>query len=215
MCEAQAEFFDSFLKPGAVVVEVGANIGAHTVVLARRASIVYAFEPQRRVYNALCGNLALNGIDNVETFRAAGGLKRERIGIPSFDFDKDGMPGSFSMDEVGDKTDYVDVVPINIACDFMKVDVEGWESQVLLGSASMIKKCKPVLYVENDREDKHKELLQVIWSFGYKAYWHLTPLFRENNYKGLKDHPLKHVFSQDMLCLPADVPFDLLSEVKK
>lgn len=214
MCEDQAEFFESFLKPGAVVLDVGANIGVHTAVFARIASIVYAFEPQRRVFNVLCGNMALNGLDNVECYRVAGGDKRGRIQIPSFDFEKGGTPGSFSMDTPGDKTDFVDVVPINIPCDFMKIDVEGWETKVLNGSRPMIEKCRPVLYVESDREDRHNELLRTIWSLGYKAYWHMTGLFRKNNYKGVEEHYLSGIVSQDMLCLPKEIGFDLLSEAK-
>lgn len=214
VCEAQAEFFDDVLRPGTVVVEVGANIGTHTVTFARKAKVVHAFEPQRRVFNVLCGNLALNGIDNVECYRVAGGDKRERIEIPSCDFEDVCSPGSFSLDIAGDKTDYVDVVPINIPCGFMKIDVEGWEAKVLRGSAPMIRECRPVLYVENDRTEKSDELLKLINGLGYKAYWHKTPLFRENNFRGLKDHPLKAYSSIDLLCLPAEVKFDRFPEAK-
>jgi len=216
-CEAQAEFFDSFIKPGWVVVEVGANIGTHTVPIARRASIVYAFEPQRRVYNVLCGNLALNGIDNVETFRVAGGEKRERREVPVLDFDVENSPGSWGLSSEGNTAenvmDYVDIVPINIGCDFMKIDVEGWEIEVLKGSRPLIDKHKPALYVESDRREKHNELLNYIKSMGYKAYWHVTPLYREENFRGVKEHYLKDYISQDMLCLPKEIPFDWLSEV--
>ena len=61
------KLFEQLVEPGQTVVESGANIGAHTVPLARRCAPgpLYAFEPQQRVFQALCANLALNDITNV------------------------------------------------------------------------------------------------------------------------------------------------------
>jgi FkbM family methyltransferase len=211
--EGQAELFDLLLKPSAVVVEVGANIGAHTVVLGKRAEKVYAFEPQRRLFNVLCGNMALNGLDNVECYRAAGGEKRETVGIPVMDFDvADVNHGAFSLDSKVAATDAVDVFPIKIPCHLMKVDVEGREAQVLRGSADMIRECHPVLYVENDREEKSEELVSLIKDLGYKAYWHKTDLYREANFRGARN-PFGNIHSLDMLCLPSGINFERLPEV--
>lgn len=213
--EAQAELFDSIVKPESVVVEVGANIGAHTVVLAKKAKAVFAFEPQRMVYNVLCGNLALNGITNVETYRVAGGDVRGRVGIPALDFNaEDNNFGAFYMGSEGDKVDYVDVLPINVPCDFMKVDVEGWEAKVLRGSAKMIRDKKPVLYVENDRTENSDELIALVNELGYRAYWHSTPLYREDNHNGAREDPFAGIVSLDMLCLPEGAPLEKLPEAK-
>lgn len=214
--EFQAELFDLLLKPEAVVVEVGANVGAHTVVLAKRAAKVLAFEPQRRVFNVLCGNIALNNLDNVECFRAAGGETRGKTKIPTLDFDapKNNF-GAFDMDKsalYGTPEDEVDVIPINAPCDFMKIDVEGWEANVLRGSTPMIKDYRPVLYVENDRKEKSDELISLIQELGYKAYWHVTPLFRKENFHGVKEDPFGGVYSADLLCLPKEIGFTRLPE---
>src|SRR5258708_18853798 len=59
----EQEIFAQIVRPGTLLVEVGANIGAHTVELSRMAGRdgeVHAFEPQRIVFQALCANLALN-----------------------------------------------------------------------------------------------------------------------------------------------------------
>src|SRR5690606_28828206 len=66
--EAEIGLFRQILRPGGVVVEAGANIGAHTVPLARmvgESGAVVAFEPQRLQFQLLCANLALNGMINV------------------------------------------------------------------------------------------------------------------------------------------------------
>ena len=47
------------------VIDAGANIGCHTIPFARLCKKVYAFEPQREVYNNLCSNIFLNGLDNI------------------------------------------------------------------------------------------------------------------------------------------------------
>ena len=46
-----------------VVVDVGANIGTHTIPMAELCKQVYAFEPQKNIFNQLCANIALNGLD--------------------------------------------------------------------------------------------------------------------------------------------------------
>ena len=67
--EGEAVLFQKILRPGMFVVEVGANLGAHTVVLAQAVAPgggVLAFEPQRLIFQTLCANLAINSIPNVD-----------------------------------------------------------------------------------------------------------------------------------------------------
>ena len=62
------ELFDQILRHGMTVVDVGANIGAHTIYFAKivgPSGQVFAFEPQRVPYQMLCGNIALNRYGNV------------------------------------------------------------------------------------------------------------------------------------------------------
>ena len=58
--QGEADLFEMIVKPGACVVEVGANIGSHTIHLAQLAGkdgAVLAFEPQRLVFQILAGNI--------------------------------------------------------------------------------------------------------------------------------------------------------------
>ena len=50
----------SLLEPDSVVVEAGAHIGTMTVPMAKKCAVIFAFEPQRLVFQMLCANLALN-----------------------------------------------------------------------------------------------------------------------------------------------------------
>ena len=207
--ELQAQFFQAIIKPEAVVVEVGSNIGAHTVPIAKKAAMVHAFEPQRRVYNVLCANMALNELDNVECYRAAAGARKEVVRVPSMDFD---LPvnnfGAFQIDNQGEASDIVTIMPVTIPCDFLKIDVEGWEVPVIHGAADMIRECHPVIYTENDRAEHSDELIGALQELGYRCYWHVTPLYRRANHNGCAED-IFHILSVDMVCLPngASCPF--------
>ena len=77
--EEESALIMQFVKEGGVVVEAGANMGCHTVAIARKvgnAGRVFAFEPQRIIYQMLCGNLSINGLWNVIAERAALGDKQ-------------------------------------------------------------------------------------------------------------------------------------------
>lgn len=210
--EPEIELFEHFIRPGAIVVEAGANIGAHTVALARIVGPqgrVIAFEPQMVLFQTLCANVALNGFTNVSTFNAAVGATPGVVDLPRIDYDR---PGLFGGHGIGSGTGggqasrirLDDFVRLN-RCDFFKVDVEGMESDVLRGAAALIAKFKPVLYVENDRQDKSPELIRTVQGFGYALYWHLPPLYRADNFFGCADNAFERIVSINMLCVPPGI----------
>ena len=78
----------SSFRAGDVVIEVGANVGAHTVALARivgGGGMVMAFEPQRLAFQSLCANVALNNLANVWCHQAAFGDAVGHITVPDLD----------------------------------------------------------------------------------------------------------------------------------
>ena len=73
MTTAQVDFFSKFLRPGQVVVEVGAHVGALTLALSRLVGPpgrVIALEPFYSSFAALAANSALNSLENVEVRQA-------------------------------------------------------------------------------------------------------------------------------------------------
>ena len=65
----ELKLFDKYIQKGDIAIDVGANIGTHTLWLANKVGaegFVYAFEPQRLLFQTLCANLALNSIQNVD-----------------------------------------------------------------------------------------------------------------------------------------------------
>ena len=157
--EIEAAFLASYAPADGVAVDAGANIGAHTLVLARAVGprgMVIAAEPQRAVFQILCANLALNEIRNAHAFHCALGAAAGRTKIPAFDYRQENNYGGVSAGAERGETVRVQTVDgLSLPrLDLLKIDVEGWEAEVLRGAAASIKRHRPVLYVEADRMDK-------------------------------------------------------------
>ena len=206
--EGEVELFAQFCAAGGVVIEVGANIGAHTLPLAKlvgAAGRVYAFEPQRVVYQTLCANVAINSLTNVECFHCAVGAQPGHVLIPEIDYSQPANFGGLSVNqfEQGSKVPLVSldgfIDPPHVH--LLKVDVEGMEQEVLQGAKGLIERFRPVLYVENDRKDRSRELIELIRSMGYKLYWHTPPLFSPDNFAGEPKNLWPNVVSVNLLCV--------------
>ena len=204
------------LKPGAVVVEAGANMGAITVPLARRVGrdgCIFAYEPQRLTFQQLCANLALNGLDNVVARWAACGRERGAITVPVVDPDLPNNIGGLDIRGHADG-EIVDVEPIDALgldrCDLIKADVEGMERDVLAGARATIARCRPHLYLENDRPENGAALIDDVLALGYRAWWHTPPLFNAKNWAKRPDDVWleeegKRFVSINMLCVPEEI----------
>jgi hypothetical protein len=99
-------------------------------------------------------------------------------------------------------------------CNFLKVDVEGMELSVLQGGADMIRRLRPVIYVENDRPHLSGPLVKFIDSLGYDAYWHRPKLFNPNNFFGNRENVFGNIASINMLCAPKGTPVDGFAKVE-
>ena len=86
----------------------------------------------------------------------------------------------------------------------LKIDVEGMESQVLQGASGLVDRCRPWLYVENDRLDRSAALIERIVARGYRLWWHLPPLFNPGNYFGIGQNDFPGVVSFNMICQPKE-----------
>ena len=206
------ELFEQVVKPGMTVVEVGANIGAHSVPLARQCfpGPLYLFEPQQRVFQILCANLALNDIRNAIAYPEACADTAGVVVVPPLNYSAEDNFGGISVrpESEGLKGLRVRATPLDslglAACHVIKIDVEGFEAQVLRGAAETIRRCRPILYVENDRPAHQQEVISLIADMGYTLYWHLPPLFNAKNFNGNSEDIFATIVSINMLCLPTE-----------
>lgn len=214
--ESEVDLFRQLCRPGDIVVEIGANIGTHTVALANLVGDqgrVYAFEPQRIIYYTLCANVAINSIDNVECFNLAAGASDGFVLIPNIRYDQ---PGNYGGVEVAkfQQGQRVPLVQLDHCIEvpslkLLKIDVEGMEGEVIAGAEQLISLHKPVLYVENDRLDKSRALIELIRSLDYRMYWHLPPLYNPDNFAHDGENIYPGIFSINMLCFHSSVNVNL------
>ncbi|WP_254218785.1 FkbM family methyltransferase [Burkholderia multivorans] len=86
--EPEPFLFAQMIREGDTVVEAGANLGSHTVMLSRavgESGTVFAFEPQRHTFQLLCANLALNERLNVRAYQYAIGDAEGVVEFPLVD----------------------------------------------------------------------------------------------------------------------------------
>jgi FkbM family methyltransferase len=204
----ESDVFRQIVRPGDVVVDVGANIGAHTLQFAQLAGPtgeVHAFEPQRLVFQALCANMALNSITNARCYPFAVGREPGTILVPFLEPSTVNNFGGVSLIDrsAGDRTAVTTVDALGLkTCRMIKIDVEGMEREVILGAEETIRRTRPYLYVENDRESKEDDLIQTIAGLGYDLYRHKPPLFNRDNYLKNAENIYGNVVSLNLLCVP-------------
>jgi FkbM family methyltransferase len=178
-----------YFKDGVFAIDCGANIGIHTVEWAKCMTgwgSVLAIEAQERIYYALAGNIAINNCFNAAALNAAITDKPGVLMVPQPNYL---MPSSFGSLELrrSDKTEFIGQ-PIDYSAkslrpvqgitidsltlpriDFIKIDVEGMEMEVLSGAARSIADNKPALLIETIKSDA-AELFEWLMAREYKVF---------------------------------------------
>lgn len=182
-------------------LDIGANFGVISMALVAGGFKVTAFEPQPEVYKLLvenvptadCHNVALGGSAGIAKMGKLRYSERNNVGGNGI-----GVVTPFGTIDVPVRT-----LDSYLFADvgFIKIDVEGFEEQVLIGGAETIKRCKPVLYVEDDRIEKRAGLHRMLRSLGYTWYEHKPTLYRENNFFSKKKNVWdRNYASHNLVC---------------
>lgn len=145
------DYFKKTIRSGQTVVDVGANIGAFTLLYSKyvgNTGTVHAFEPGTRAYSALLKNLEINQIQNVLPHHQ--GLS-DVSGELFLNVDQHDVGKSHTRGNEGEKIDVLKFDDLDIAqkpVHFIKIDVEGHEYSVLKGMAQTLTKYEPVVVFE-------------------------------------------------------------------
>jgi FkbM family methyltransferase len=209
-CEAELAVLFQVLKPGGVALDIGANIGTHTVALAKHVTssgVVFAFEPQRLTYQLLNANVALNALVNVQCLNRVAGDARGQMRIPALDPAVEGNFGALKAEghQQGELVDMIRVDDLGLLrCNLMKIDVEGMESRVLAGARKTIKTLRPVLFVENNSEQGSPATLKALEDLGYSCWWHVASYYNPNNHFGNPERLWGDYREANVLCFPKE-----------
>lgn len=153
----RAEFaaLERVVRPGMTVVDVGANIGLHAVFFGSRIGAsgrVFAFEPEPFNFRFLQTNVARNGLANVECLMQGAGAHAGTLRL----YLVEGTVGAHTAAAVEGAT-AIDVTVVRLddalrdrapRVDLIKIDVEGYEAQVLDGCAATLQRDRPALLIE-------------------------------------------------------------------
>lgn len=157
---AHLRFLRSLVPPGATVVDVGAHFGIYTEALCRLVGAggrVHAFEPQARVFEAL--QRLQSSHDNLTVHRVALSSRTGTFALRT-PFLAGGVPepalatlepvaAAHRADRVATRTldSYRDLLN---GLAFVKVDVEGHETEFLDGARAVLTRCRPVVQIEDN-----------------------------------------------------------------
>lgn len=139
-------------------LDIGANIGQHSLFMSRFADQIHAFEPYPAVGNRLREHIALNEIENLTLHEV--GLSDDNGKLPFFapmgsnkgvgSFDSDSQQrgntpaGELAIVRGDDYFESCDIVDV----DLIKIDVEGFERKALLGMRQTLQRSRPVIACE-------------------------------------------------------------------
>ena len=159
------------LAPGDLVLDIGANVGNHTLYLAAIADArVIAFEPNVHLAEGIAVSAARNALDGQIKVRAfavgaAAGhatfarLTPENLGAQALAL------GAGSIEVMP-----LDALGIEGPVRALKIDVEGMEIDVLAGAVNLIGRDRPLLYVESHDSAAFREVAHFAQEHGY-SYW--------------------------------------------
>lgn len=221
--EGEMKIYNHFISKDDIVVEIGSHIGAFTVPLSKIAKAVYTFEPQRTVYQVLNSNLILNQCHNVYSYMMAVGKENEISYFKEVDYEagttKQGFnSGAISLQHIETRTDGYpchkvrldDFLPNDTKIGFMKVDAEGMEIDVLEGASYLIKKNKPILYLESNLGAM--DIINKVKSMGYRVFEHKPLGWSPNNFNNNQTQILKPreggIYDYMLLCIDIHTPIE-------
>lgn len=208
-----------YLPSEGVFMDIGSNIGLHSLFAAcflhQRGGKgkVYAFEPVPRLRDQLSRSVALNGFDNVIILEFACGNEKKtstifhnlgNMGASSLTTALEGSVGTSVQikrldDQFGART----------RVDLIKIDVEGYEPQVLDGAKELIEAQKPVLIIEfspitSDRQHLQKSHAALLYLLSIYNVFDVkdgdSPVLDADAYLSTFDHSGRK--QANLLCLP-------------
>ena len=147
--------FRSLVRPGDVVLDVGANIGCTGVLFGTLAKAVHCFEPSPSTFRFLERNVAASGLRNVQCHNY--GLGKAPM-VSSLTFAPANRSGAFVSDKItaskGHSIERIEIRTLDDHArgmervDFIKIDVEGFEQSVLQGATETLAARRPVVVME-------------------------------------------------------------------
>jgi len=174
----QENFYLEYLKKEDTVIDIGANIGTITITSAVQIGnhgTVYSIEAHPKIFEYLKGNVKQNNLTNVHLFNYAVGNKTGNVFFSNLS--SDGQNKIIDNDQ-GTKIPLIKIDDLDIQeshINLLKIDVEGYEKFVFLGSDDVLKKTSCVLFevVPKSCENydySFTDIYDILNSYNFKIY---------------------------------------------
>jgi FkbM family methyltransferase len=235
--EHELSVLRTLIPEGSTVVDVGANIGTHTLPFSRwvGSGRVIAIEAQPAVSEVLRLNCLENGCHNVQVVNA---ISAERCGTFAFRGDYAGEQNvgaiSFAPKRTGlwrRLSDWlggfqgragsdIPVVTLDSLCAnepiaFIKLDIEGMELDAMRGARETLSRCHPAIYLEQNNAAHLAETYDYLAACSYRLFWLETHPFNQNNFRRAKENVWWRT-ETGIICVPNGVsPPSSLVEVQR
>ena len=202
-----------YLRAGDVAVDVGANVGTTALAMAQQVGPqghVIALEPQPVVAHCLAAALAANGLSQVRLLTVAAG---QQSGMVKMDFSQPlSNHATAKVASQGDSVPMIRLDDLELArCALIKIDVEGYECQVIEGARATSGRLRPTLYFEAKRLPETEAAMGFLLQHGYRLYWHFSFFFRADNFRNKAENAFQNLGDMNVLAVPdtAMQPADL------
>ncbi|ELE3073579.1 FkbM family methyltransferase [Campylobacter lari] len=157
-------------KKDAIIVDIGSNIGNHSLYLAAHGFDIYAFEANLELCNILKVSIELNGFRKLKLHEFGLSDKKETAILDNLNAENLGGQ-SLKIKDSGDIVLYpLDDIKFEKDISVLKIDVEGMEAKVLNGAINTIKKHRPFLYIEAINNIEFRKINVILEKLDY-VYW--------------------------------------------
>ena len=166
-----------------LVLDIGANIGNHTIFfLTKKARKIFSFEPVKDTFDILKRNIEINNFQSsVNLFNAGVGQKKGKAILKYYNSKNTGM-SQVCLDQNGNiPIISIDELNIEEQINFIKIDVEGYEADVIKGMTKTIKQNKPLIMIEI-RDYLFAEINGILQSLGYSHTTIDVDIYKIGNY---------------------------------
>lgn len=153
----------SAIRPGMVAFDVGAYSGLYAILAALKGARAVAVEPNRVMVERIRQNVKRNQVE-VDVLPFAAGAQQGTAKLSS----KFATSSASHISDTGETVAVMPIVSADPVC-AVKIDVEGYELQVLVGMTEIIQRDKPLIIAEA-LSDRMAGLLEtMLFAYGYKS----------------------------------------------
>lgn len=192
-------FLHPLISESEFILDIGAHAGTHTISYStiNPNTTIYSFEPQKKMFNLLKYNIEQNELNNVKLFNnVVGHENNKKVFLNSvitdgpnnnkkieYGTDNNFNLGGVSLGKDGEESKMITIDSMKLnKCDFVKIDVEGFEKHVLMGSIETFTKYKPIIFFEcNQKEKESKGVYDLDEEYDEMSTFEF--IFKKLNYK--------------------------------